>query len=121
MSRVYETEPLGGPEGQGPYLNVVVELAVSPSADPYRLLEECRRLEAAAGRVRAVRWGPRTLDADVLWIDGVALDDPDLTVPHPRWRERRFVLAPLAELAPDLVGEDDLAAAGGVVVVVGTL
>ena len=104
VSPVYETEPVGGPEDQGPYLNVVVELAVSPAADPYRLLEECRRLEAAAGRVRAVRWGPRTLDADVLWIDGVTLDDPDLTVPHPRWRERRFVLAPLAELAPDLVG-----------------
>jgi 2-amino-4-hydroxy-6-hydroxymethyldihydropteridine diphosphokinase len=93
VSQVYETEPLGGPEDQGPYLNVVVELAVAPGADPYRLLEECRRLEAAAGRVRTVRWGPRTLDADVLWIDGVALDAADLTVPHPRWRERRFVLA----------------------------
>jgi 2-amino-4-hydroxy-6-hydroxymethyldihydropteridine diphosphokinase len=121
VSRVYETEPLGGPEDQGPYLNVVVELAVSPGADPYRLLEECRRLEASAGRVRSVRWGPRTLDADVLWIDGVALDDTDLTVPHPRWRERRFVLAPLAELAPDLVDEDDLAASGGEVAIVGTL
>ena len=121
VSRVYETEPVGGPEDQGPYLNVVVELAVSPSADPYRLLEECRRLEAAAGRVRSVRWGPRTLDADVLWIDGVALNDVDLTVPHPRWRERRFVLAPLAELAPDLVDEDDLAASGGEVAVMGTL
>jgi 2-amino-4-hydroxy-6-hydroxymethyldihydropteridine diphosphokinase len=121
VSRVYETEPLGGPEDQGPYLNVVVELAVSAGADPYRLLEECRRLEASAGRVRSVRWGPRTLDADVLWIDGVALDDADLTVPHPRWRERRFVLAPLAELAPDLVDEDDLAASGGEVAIVGTL
>jgi 2-amino-4-hydroxy-6-hydroxymethyldihydropteridine diphosphokinase len=80
-----------------------------------------RRRARAAGRVRAVRWGPRTLDADVLWIDGVALDDVDLTVPHPRWRERRFVLAPLAELAPDLVDEDDLAASGGEVAVVGTL
>lgn len=121
VSRVYETEPLGGPEGQGPYLNLVVELAVAPGADPYRLLEECRRLEAAAGRVRAARWGPRTLDADVLWIDGVALDEPDLTVPHPRWRERRFVLAPLHELAPDLVEEGEVAAAGGAVTVVGTL
>jgi len=121
VSRVYETEPQGGPEDQGPYLNVVVELAVAPGADPYRLLEECRRLEAAAGRVRTVRWGPRTLDADVLWIDGVALDAVDLTVPHPRWRERRFVLAPLAELAPDLVDEDDLATSGGEVAVVGTL
>jgi 2-amino-4-hydroxy-6-hydroxymethyldihydropteridine diphosphokinase len=121
VSRVYETSPVGGPPGQGPYLNVVVELAVPPAADPYRLLEECRRLEAAAGRVRTARWGPRTLDADVLWVDGVALNDPELTVPHPRWRERRFVLAPLAELAPDLVDADDLAVAGGQVEVVGTL
>lgn len=121
VSQVYETEPLGGPEGQGPYLNLVVELAVPPGADPYRLLEECRRLEAAAGRVRAARWGPRTLDADLLWIDGVSIDAPDLTVPHPRWRERRFVLAPLRELAPDLVGEGDLDAAGGQISVVGTL
>ena len=112
VSRVYETEPVGGPR-QGPYLNVVVELALAPAADPYRLLEECRRLEAAAGRVRAARWGPRTLDADVLWMDGLALDGPELTVPHPRWRERRFVLAPLAELAPDLVDPRPSAAAGG--------
>ena len=100
---------------------MVVELAVPVEVDPYRLLEQCHRLEAAAGRVRTVRWGPRTLDADVIWIDGIALDDPDLTVPHPRWRERRFVLAPLAELAPDLVDDDDLATAGGGVRVVGSL
>jgi 2-amino-4-hydroxy-6-hydroxymethyldihydropteridine diphosphokinase len=121
VSRVYETEPMGGPDEQGPYLNLVVELAVAPGADPYGLLEECRRLEAAAGRVRAARWGPRTLDADLLWIDGVVMDDPELTVPHPRWRQRRFVLAPLAELAPDLVGQAALDASGGEVAVVGTL
>jgi 2-amino-4-hydroxy-6-hydroxymethyldihydropteridine diphosphokinase len=121
VSQVYETSPMGGPDGQDPYLNVVVELALAPEADPYRLLEECRRLEAAAGRVRAARWGPRTLDADVLWIDGVVLDDPELTVPHPRWRERRFVLVPLAELAPDLADEVAVAGAGGEVAVVGTL
>jgi 2-amino-4-hydroxy-6-hydroxymethyldihydropteridine diphosphokinase len=121
VSRVYETAPVGGPEDQGPYLNLVVELAVPPGADPYRLLEECRRLEAAAGRLRAVRWGPRTLDADVVWIDGVILGDPELTVPHPRWRERRFVLAPLGELAPDLADEAAIAASGGEVRVVGTL
>ena len=119
VSRVYETEPVGGPDDQGAFLNLVVELAVPPGVAPYHLLEQCHRQEAAAGRVRSVRWGPRTLDADVIWIDGVALDDPDLTVPHPRWRERRFVLAPLAELAPDLVGADDLARAGGQVRVVG--
>ncbi len=121
VSQVYETEPLGGPEGQGPYLNLVVELALAPDVDPYRLLEECRRLEAAAGRVRAARWGPRTLDADVVWIDGVTLDDPELTVPHPRWRERRFVVVPLAELAPDLVDRTTLERAGGAIVAVGTL
>jgi 2-amino-4-hydroxy-6-hydroxymethyldihydropteridine diphosphokinase len=121
VSRVYETDPVGGPEDQGPFLNLVVELAVAPGSDPYRLLEECHRLEAAAGRVRLVRWGPRTLDADVLWIDGVVLDDPDLTVPHPRWRERRFVLAPLGELAPDLVDQAAIDASGGEVSVVGTL
>jgi len=121
VSNVYETAPVGGPEGQGPFLNVVVELALAPGADPYGLLEECRRLEAAAGRVRVARWGPRTLDADVVWIDGVAIDDPELTVPHPRWRDRRFVLAPLRELAPDLVDDAALADAGGEVSVVGTL
>jgi len=121
VSQVWETDPVGGPEDQGAFLNLVVELEVPDAVDPYRLLEQCHRLEAAAGRVRTVRWGPRTLDVDVLWIDGIALDDPALTVPHPRWRERRFVLAPLAELAPDLVDEGDLEAAGGEVRSVGSL
>jgi 2-amino-4-hydroxy-6-hydroxymethyldihydropteridine diphosphokinase len=121
VSRVYETDPVGGPEEQGPYLNLVVELAVPEAVDPYRLLEQCHRLEAAAHRVRTVRWGPRTLDVDVVWIDGVTLDDPVLTLPHPRWRERRFVLAPLGELAPELVTEADLGTAGGEVRVVGSL
>jgi 2-amino-4-hydroxy-6-hydroxymethyldihydropteridine diphosphokinase len=121
VSHVYETEPMGGPAGQSPYLNAVVELAVQAGTDPYRLLEECRRLEASAGRVRAARWGPRTLDADVVWIDGVDLADDELTVPHPRWRERRFVLAPLGELAPDLADQSAIELAGGDVRVVGTL
>jgi 2-amino-4-hydroxy-6-hydroxymethyldihydropteridine diphosphokinase len=71
--------------------------------------------------VRTAHWGPRTLDADVLWIDGVALDEPELTVPHPLWRERRFVMAPLSELAADLADAAAVADAGGEVVVVGTL
>jgi 2-amino-4-hydroxy-6-hydroxymethyldihydropteridine diphosphokinase len=121
VSPVYETEPIGGTEDQGPYLNLVVELAVAPGVDPYRILEECRRLEAAAGRVRTVRWGPRTLDVDVLWVDGVILDDPELTIPHPRWRERRFVLAPLADLAPDLADDAAIEISGGEVTFVGTL
>jgi 2-amino-4-hydroxy-6-hydroxymethyldihydropteridine diphosphokinase len=92
---------VGGPEGQGPFLNMVVELDVGTSARG--LLERCLEVERAAGRVREVRWGPRTLDADIVWMDGVAVDEPDLHVPHPRFRERPFVLAPLAALAPDLV------------------
>jgi 2-amino-4-hydroxy-6-hydroxymethyldihydropteridine diphosphokinase len=104
VSPVYETEPVGGPAGQDPYLNLVVELDTRLSAR--ELLGVCRRLEAGAGRVRAERWGSRTLDVDVLWLDGITVDEPDLQVPHPRMRERRFVMAPLADLAPDLVPVD---------------
>jgi len=117
-SPVYETEPVGGPE-QGAFLNVVVEL--DTDLDARRLLEVCRRLEDAAGRVRTERWGPRTLDVDVLWVDGEVVDDPDLQVPHPRMWERRFVLAPLADLAPDIVPPALLAAAEGDVVLLGPL
>jgi 2-amino-4-hydroxy-6-hydroxymethyldihydropteridine diphosphokinase len=100
VSSVFETDPVGGPE-QGPFLNLVVELDTERS--PHELLDECRRLEQEAERVRVERWGPRTLDVDVLVIEGVTVDEPDLQVPHPRMHERRFVLAPLAQLAPDLV------------------
>jgi 2-amino-4-hydroxy-6-hydroxymethyldihydropteridine diphosphokinase len=100
VSRLYETAPVGGPE-QGRYLNVVVQLDTSLSAR--ELLDVCREREAAAERVRQVRWGPRTLDVDVLWIDGVTVDEPDLVVPHPRMFERAFVLMPLRDLAPDLI------------------
>lgn len=110
VSDVYETDPVGGPE-QGPYLNLVVEL--DTDASPRELLGLCQRLESAAGRVRRERWGPRTLDVDVLWIDGVQLDDAELTVPHPGLWERRFVLAPLAELAPDLVTSQQVGDATG--------
>ena len=100
VSGVYETDPVGGPD-QGQYLNAVAELETSCSARD--LLELCRALEASAERVRDVRWGPRTLDVDVLWVDGETVDEPDLVVPHPRMFERAFVMVPLAELAPDLV------------------
>jgi 2-amino-4-hydroxy-6-hydroxymethyldihydropteridine diphosphokinase len=119
VSPLYETEPVGGPAGQGPYLNLVVELSTEDT--PRELLERCRALEAAAGRVRAERWGPRTLDADVLLVEGAAVDEPDLTVPHPRLWERRFVVQPLADLAPDLVSPSRLEAAGGRVERVGRL
>jgi 2-amino-4-hydroxy-6-hydroxymethyldihydropteridine diphosphokinase len=101
VSPVYETDPMGGPDGQGPYLNLVVEL--DTDLTPRQLLGVCHRLESAADRVREVRWGPRTLDVDILWTEGDPVDEPDLQVPHPRMYERRFVMAPLADLAPDLV------------------
>ncbi|HVN51480.1 MAG TPA: 2-amino-4-hydroxy-6-hydroxymethyldihydropteridine diphosphokinase [Acidimicrobiales bacterium] len=101
VSPVYETDPVGGPEGQGPYLNLVVEL--DSALTTRELLGVCHRLESAAGRVREERWGPRTLDVDILWTDGDPVDEPDLQVPHPRMLERRFVMAPLADLAPDVV------------------
>ncbi len=105
-SPVYETEPVGGPSGQGPFLNAVAELETALA--PHQLLAVCHRLEEAAGRVRTEHHGPRTLDVDVLLVGDLAagqvtVDAPDLTVPHPRMWERPFVLIPLADLAPDLV------------------
>ena len=110
VSPVYETDPIGGPP-QDEYLNMVVEL--DTELTPNQLLGVCHRIEASAERTRDVRWGPRTLDIDIIWIEGVTLDDSRLTVPHPRWRERRFVLAPMRDLAPDLVSERDLQLADG--------
>ena len=101
VSPVYETEPVGGPPGQGPYLNLVVEL--DTELGPRQLLEVARRLEEGAGRVRTVRCGPRTLDVDVLLVGDSWSTNADLVVPHPRMWERRFVVEPLAELAPELV------------------
>ena len=100
ISDVYETKPVGGPE-QGPYLNMVVRLLTSAGAR--QLLAQCRARELEAGRVRVVRWGPRTLDADLLWIDGERVDTADLVVPHPRMYERDFVLVPLADVGADLL------------------
>jgi 2-amino-4-hydroxy-6-hydroxymethyldihydropteridine diphosphokinase len=101
VSAVYETEPVGGPE-QPEYLNAVV--AVETAASPRALLVMGQDLERAAGRVRTERWGPRTLDVDVLLVDGEEVDEPDLQVPHPRMQERGFVMAPLGDVAPGLVG-----------------
>jgi 2-amino-4-hydroxy-6-hydroxymethyldihydropteridine diphosphokinase len=101
VSHVYETDPVGGPPGQGAYLNCVVELRTS--CTPRELLTVAQAAEAAAYRTRTERWGPRTLDADVLLVGDEKVDEPDLTVPHPRMWERGFVLVPLADLAPELV------------------
>jgi dihydroneopterin aldolase/2-amino-4-hydroxy-6-hydroxymethyldihydropteridine diphosphokinase len=98
-SQVFETEPVGGPGDQGAYLNMVV--AVRTALDPFAFLRRCRQIESEALRQRQVHWGPRTLDVDILFYDDVAIDSPELIVPHPRISERRFVLAPLFEIAPE--------------------
>ena len=102
VSPVYETVPVGGPAEQGPYLNAVAELWTA--ATPLDLLEAARRAEAAADRKRGERWGPRTLDVDVLLVGDLVVDLPELQVPHPGMWERGFVLVPLADLAPEIVG-----------------
>ncbi|HZP30399.1 MAG TPA: 2-amino-4-hydroxy-6-hydroxymethyldihydropteridine diphosphokinase [Acidimicrobiia bacterium] len=96
-SPVYETEPVGGPE-QPQYLNAVV--AVDTTLDARGLLHLAQRLESDAARVRQERWGPRTLDVDVLLVGEETIEAPDLVVPHPRMFERGFVMAPLADLGP---------------------
>jgi 2-amino-4-hydroxy-6-hydroxymethyldihydropteridine diphosphokinase len=100
VSAVYETAPVGGPD-QGAYLNAVA--AIDTDLDPWQLLALAHRLEQDAERVRTVRWGPRTLDVDVLLHGDTTLDDERLTIPHPRMWERGFVLVPLADVAPALV------------------
>lgn len=97
-SRVYETDPVGGPP-QPPFLNAVLEIATELS--PPELLSACGGVENALGRVRVVHWGPRPIDIDILTYDETTIDETDLQVPHPRMHERGFVLAPLAELAED--------------------
>lgn len=107
VSGVYVTEPVGGPE-QPEFYNAVV--AIETGLTARELLELAQRLETDAHRVRHQRWGPRTLDVDVLLVGDLQVDEPDLVVPHPRMWERGFVLAPLADVAPELV---DLPASGG--------
>ncbi len=103
MSSIWETAPVGGPE-QGAFLNMVVQLSTDRTAR--QLLNACFDREIAAQRERTERWGPRTLDCDVLWIDGERVNESDLIVPHPRMFDRAFVLVPLRELAPDLIPDD---------------
>lgn len=103
VSHVYETDPVGGPE-QGEYLNLVVR--VETEQHPFELLETCLAVEAGAGRERTVRWGARTLDLDLLLWGDATISSEQLTVPHPRMWERRFVLEPLHDLAPELLPDD---------------
>jgi 2-amino-4-hydroxy-6-hydroxymethyldihydropteridine diphosphokinase len=99
VSSVYETKPWGL-AGQPDFLNAVV-IADDPAAQPLDWLRRAHQFEAAAGRVREVRWGPRTLDVDVIDVEGRRSDDPVLTLPHPRAAERAFVLVPWFEIDPD--------------------
>ena len=99
VSPVYETAPWGGVD-QDDYLNAIV-VVEDDGTDAYGWLAKARELERAAGRTREVRWGPRTLDVDVIDVDGGTSADPELTLPHPRAHERAFVLVPWADVEPD--------------------
>ena len=100
VSSYFETAPVGGPD-QGEYVNAVAVL--DTTLTPSQLLTVAHRCEEAAGRVRVERWGPRTLDVDLLAYDDVVVATPELTLPHPRAVERAFVLVPWAEVDPTFV------------------
>jgi 2-amino-4-hydroxy-6-hydroxymethyldihydropteridine diphosphokinase len=104
VSPVYETAPWGGVP-QGSFLNAVL-LVEDPDADAWEWLRRARRCEAAAQRTRAQRWGPRTLDVDIIDVAAgapIQQDDPQLTLPHPRAHQRGFVLVPWLDVAPEAV------------------
>ena len=100
VSTLLDTAPVGGPPGQGPYLNgaAALETDLAPAA----LLAELKRIEHTLGRREGPRWGPRPIDLDILLYGDEVLDTPELAIPHPRLGERRFVLEPLAEIAPEV-------------------
>ncbi|GIO94566.1 2-amino-4-hydroxy-6-hydroxymethyldihydropteridine pyrophosphokinase [Paenibacillus lactis] len=100
VSHLYETEPVGYID-QPMFLNMAA--VVSTSLSPHALLAEMQRIEKELGRVRHIHWGPRTVDLDLLWMEGRRLDTPELMLPHPRMQERSFVLRPLS----DIVFEDE--------------
>ena len=101
VSGLFETEPVGGPAEQPKFINAAAHLRTT--LGPKRLLMICNRIEDLLGRKRDIRWGPRTIDLDLLIYDREIRADPELTLPHPSMHERRFVLEPLAEIAPELV------------------
>jgi 2-amino-4-hydroxy-6-hydroxymethyldihydropteridine diphosphokinase len=100
VSSLYRTAPVGGPPNQPDYLNAVMTFQWHRS--PFALLALIHRIEAAFGRERQVRFGPRTLDIDILAIPGLSIKSTELILPHPRVAERAFVLVPLAEVDADL-------------------
>jgi 2-amino-4-hydroxy-6-hydroxymethyldihydropteridine diphosphokinase len=100
VSGCYETEPLEGFD-QGPYLNLVAE--IETEVDPLELVHRLKRIETELGRSPSARWGPRTIDIDIVLCGPAVIESERLTVPHRDFRNRDFVLTPLAEIAPDLV------------------
>jgi 2-amino-4-hydroxy-6-hydroxymethyldihydropteridine diphosphokinase len=98
-SPLFETAPLGGPVGQFSYLNGCAKLETSLS--PHEVLALLQSIETKLGRTRQERWGSRTIDLDILLYDNLTIDEPDLTLPHPRMAWRRFVLEPASRIAPD--------------------
>lgn len=100
-SPIYLTAPMGGPVGQPDYFNAV--LALQSHLGPSALLWRCLEIEALLGRQRLEHWGARTLDLDLLLFGQASMEERELILPHPRLHLRRFVLAPLADLAPDLI------------------
>lgn len=99
-SSVYETQPWGLPD-QNPFLNMVVQ--VSTTLGPNQLVKELKGIEGEMGREPSLRWGPRIIDLDLVLLGNINYKDENIEVPHPRFRDRNFVLVPLAEIAPDFV------------------
>ena len=100
VSGLIVTDPMGGPPGQPKYLNGAAQ--IETDLEPSALLAVLKRIERLLGRAAAgPRWGPRPIDLDILLYDDLVVDEPDLIIPHLGLRERRFVLAPLSEIAPD--------------------
>ncbi|KLV22240.1 2-amino-4-hydroxy-6-hydroxymethyldihydropteridine diphosphokinase [Niallia circulans] len=99
ISSVYETDPVGYEE-QALFLNIVIQ--VETSLNPCSLLEQCQNIESELGRKRIIRWGPRTIDLDILLYNQENIVSEKLIIPHPRIEERAFVLVPLIEIAPDI-------------------
>ncbi|WP_418908016.1 2-amino-4-hydroxy-6-hydroxymethyldihydropteridine diphosphokinase [Glutamicibacter endophyticus] len=101
VSPLAQTKPVGGPEGQGDFLNQVVR--ISTELGPHELLDICQQIEAEHERTREVRWEARTLDLDLITYDALRMEDERLTLPHPRAHLRGFVLAPWSWMDPDAV------------------
>lgn len=112
VSPLYETEPVGGPE-QGRYLNAVV--VIDTETPPMDLLAALHRIEGDSDRVREVRWGPRTLDLDIVTYGDATFEGPELQIPHPRAHERHFVLAPLTDVLPEATLADGSRAVDAIV------